>query len=86
LKRIWNLARYIGIRDSLVDEWKPKGASEMMLIEPLAENFFQYQFWIEQSVKRARTPARSEDPEYAGWKANMRELNAHSRLKERIEG
>jgi hypothetical protein len=86
LKGIWNLARYIGIRDSLGDKWKPKGASEMMLIEMLTETFFQWQYWLEQSVKRSQTPARNEDPELASWKAARRELNAHSRLKERIEG
>ena len=58
----------------------------MALIEMLAATFFQWQYWLEQSVKRAKTPERTEDPEYSRSKASMREQNAHSRLIERHEG
>ncbi len=45
----------------------------------LAQTFFQWQYWLEETVKRSQTEPRKEHYEYRKWKqANERIKNAHS--------
>jgi hypothetical protein len=75
MKQVWNVARYIGVRESFIDEWSPRGGIELSLIDMMAQTWFQWQYWLERTVQRSQTPVRSEDPEYARWKAGKRAEN-----------
>lgn len=70
MKQLWNIARYLGVRDSFIDEWNPKGGIEIALIDMMTQSYFQWQYWLEQTVMRSDTRERHEHPEYSKWMAN----------------
>jgi hypothetical protein len=67
MKQFWNIARYLGVRDSFIDEWVPRGGIETALIDMMTQSYFQWQYWIEQTVKRSKTKEKTERPEYLRW-------------------
>jgi len=67
MRDAWSVARYLGLRESFLDEWHPKGGIELSLIDMLAQAFFQWQYWLEQTIKRSQTREREEHPEYQKW-------------------
>jgi len=69
MKQVWNIARYMGVRDSFIQDWKPTGGIEFSLIDMLTQAYFQWQFWIEQTVTRSLTREREQHPEYSRWLA-----------------
>lgn len=68
MRDAWSVARYLGLRESFIDEWHPKGGIELSLIDMLAQAFFQWQYWLEQTIKRSQTRPREEHYEYQKWK------------------
>jgi hypothetical protein len=68
MKQAWNIARFLGVRESFIDDWNPQGATEVALIDMLAQTYFQWQYWLEQVVLRSETRPRSEHPDYVEWK------------------
>lgn len=83
MKQVWNIARYLGVRESFIDEWGPKGGIEVAMIDMLAEAYFQWQYWLEQTVRRSQTKEQLEHPEYSRWKACLQREN---KWYERDEG
>ena len=75
MKEMWNIARYLGVRESFIDDWQPQDGIEIALIDMMAQSYFQWQFWMEQTVKRSQTREREEHPEYREWKSRKREEN-----------
>jgi hypothetical protein len=75
MKEVWNIARYLGVRESFINDWCPKGGIEVALIDMLAQSYFQWQFWLEQTVKRSQTEERSEHPAYTDWKRRRKADN-----------
>lgn len=73
MKQPWNIARYLAVRDSFIDEWNPRGGIELSMIDIMAQAYFQWQFWIEQTVRRSQTPERDEHPQYTEWKRHQAE-------------
>ncbi len=65
MKGMWNIARYLGVRESFLDDWQPKGGIEVALIDMIAQSYFQWQYWLEQTVKRSETRERETHPDYA---------------------
>jgi hypothetical protein len=68
MQEAWRKARYLGVRQSFVEEWQPRGGIELALIDMLAQSFFLYLHWTEESVKRAQTEPRREAEDYVKWK------------------
>jgi hypothetical protein len=73
MRDAWSVARYLGLRESFLDEWQPKGGIELSLIDMLAQAFFQWQYWLEQTIKRSQTREREEHPEYQKWQRQRNE-------------
>lgn len=69
MREAWRKARYLGLRQSFVEEWQPRGGIELALVDMLAQSFFQYLYWTEESVKRSQTEPRREAEDYIQWKA-----------------
>ncbi len=67
MKEVWNIARYLGVRETFITDWKPSGGLEMSLIDMLAQSYFQWQFWLEETVKRSQTQERKPHREYQRW-------------------
>jgi len=78
MKDAWNIAKYFGLRESFISEWQPRGGIELSLIDMLAQAFFQWQYWLEETVKRSETEPRREHHEYAEWKHRKQELHKKS--------
>ena len=72
MKQVWNIARYLGVRESFIDDWQPNGGIEVALIDMMAQTYFQWQFWLEQTVKRSETKERVEHHEYSKWIAQRK--------------
>jgi hypothetical protein len=78
MKGLWNIARYLGVRESFIADWKPQGGIEVALIDMMTQSWFQWQYWLEQTVKRSQTEERREHPEYTQWQAQrQREYKAY---------
>ncbi|MFL6211817.1 MAG: hypothetical protein ACJ74W_23420 [Pyrinomonadaceae bacterium] len=67
MRTAWHVASYLGLRESLITEWQPRGGIELSLIDMLAQAFLQYQHWVKQSVLRSETREREVHPEYEQW-------------------
>lgn len=78
MQELWNIARYLGVRESFINDWQPQGGIEVALIDMLAQSFFQWQYWLEQTVKRSETSPKQEHPEYKEWQRNRKEFNQGS--------
>jgi hypothetical protein len=78
MKQLWNIARYLGVRESFIAEWQPKGGIEIALIDMLAQSYFQWQYWLEQTVKRSQTRPREEHPDYKEWQRLRKKYNEES--------
>ncbi len=68
MRSAWNVASYLGLRESFITEWEPRGGIELSLIDMLVQAFFQYQYWMKESVTRTETEPRHEEEEYTKWK------------------
>ncbi len=68
MKDAWNRASYLGLRDSLIEEWQPKGGIELTMIDAITQAWLMLQHWTEESVRRAKTRPREEDHQYREWK------------------
>jgi hypothetical protein len=81
MRTAWQVASYLGLRQSFITEWRPRGGIELSLIDILAQSFLQYQYWVKQSVMRSTTEPRREAEGYAEWKQYKRaEYKAHGWL------
>lgn len=78
LKDAWTRARYLGLRESFITEWQPRGGVELSMIDAMAQAFMQLQYWTEQTVLRSRTEPREEAYEYQKWKQYQREAKTES--------
>lgn len=79
MKGLWNIARYLGVRESFVEDWQPQGGIEIAMIDMLAQSFFQWHYWLELTVMRSETRPREEHHEYQKWKhSNEKTKNAKS--------
>jgi hypothetical protein len=67
MRTAWNVASYLGLRESFISEWQPRGGIELSLIDMLAQAFLMYQHWMKQSVLRTETRERLVHPEYERW-------------------
>ena len=67
MRTAWNVASYLGLRESFIAEWEPRGGIELSLIDMLAQAFLQYQYWVKQSVLRTETREREIHPEFEKW-------------------
>lgn len=66
-------ARYIVIRQGLIDEWQARPGSEMLLIDMLAQTRFLYELWLRRHVFEAThdctglTASERERRKYGEW-------------------
>jgi hypothetical protein len=42
----WDRAKFLAIRDVLMKDWQPRGGTETLLIDTLAQAHFEYQRWL----------------------------------------
>lgn len=71
-KDVWKRAHFVVIFQEMVEEYKPRGAIEMSMVEMVAVNYFLWQHWVGEHLQRARTEPRRESNDYQQW-AKMKE-------------
>ncbi|HEX8282455.1 MAG TPA: hypothetical protein VF588_03835 [Pyrinomonadaceae bacterium] len=57
-------AQHLAIRDGLIEEWRPRGASEYILIDQMTHAYVMQIHWTEEAMRRAQTEPRVESYEY----------------------
>lgn len=68
-----DLARFMALRLSLVEEWKPRPGVETMLVDMLCQAQAAYELWMSRHVTMVKTPSLSEPDgmegslAYGGW-------------------
>lgn len=70
----WTRAQYLAIRDGFIEQWQPKGAIEIAMIDMMAQAFSQYLFWNETVQQRATTnivalSSKEQSKNNNGWVA-----------------
>jgi hypothetical protein len=60
-------AQYLSIRDGLIEEWRPRGASEFILIDQMTQSYVMQIHWTEEAMLRAQTVPRTESNEFRKW-------------------
>jgi hypothetical protein len=60
----WRRAQYLAIRDGLIEEWRPRGASEFILIDQMTQSYVMQMHWTEVAMTRAHGEPRNESYEY----------------------
>ena len=68
MRSAWKRAKFLGVRDSFIDEYQPEGGVEIALVDTMAQAYFLQLYWTEESVKRTRAHPRQESEEYREWK------------------
>jgi len=68
----------------MVEEWKPRGAIELSMIEVLAVNYFLWRYWVMEHLQRAKSEPRRESQDYQQWR-NDRKVSymANGQLEKR---
>lgn len=51
----WSRAQYLAVREGFIEQWQPKGAIEIAIIDMMTQAFSQYLFWNEVVQRRATT-------------------------------
>jgi hypothetical protein len=73
MKSAWKRAKFLGVRDSFIDEYEPEGGVEVALVDTMAQAYFLQLHWTEESVRRTQTDPRRRRYEYARWERYKRE-------------
>ena len=68
MRSAWKRAKFLGVRDSFIDEYEPEGGVEVALVDTMAQAYFLQLHWTEEAVRRTNTDPRRHSYEYAEWK------------------
>ena len=55
----WRRAQYLAVRDALIEEWKPRGATELILIDQMTHSYVMQLHWTEEAKRRAASTRSS---------------------------
>lgn len=67
LRKPWKVASYLGLRESFISEWQPRGGIELSLIDVLVQAFLGWQHFLSQLVMRSQTELRRSNQGYIQW-------------------
>lgn len=73
MRSAWKRAKFLGVRDSFIDEYQPEGGVEVALVDTMAQAYFLQLHWTEEAVRRTKTDPRRETYEYNQWRQFKRE-------------
>ena len=74
----WKRAQYLAARDGLIEEWRPRGASEYILIDQMTHAYVMQLHWTEEAMSRAQLEPRVESYEFREWmRYRKAEAKAH---------
>lgn len=68
MRSAWKRAKFLGVRDSFIDEYEPEGGVEVALVDTMAQAYFLQLHWTEESIRRTKSDPRRHSLEYAEWR------------------
>lgn len=68
MRTAWKRAKFLGVRDSFLDEYEPEGGVEVALVDTMAQAYFLQLHWTEEGVRRTQSDPRRHSYEYSQWK------------------
>ena len=75
---VFRRAQYLAVRDGLIEEWRPRGASEFILIDQMTQAYVMQLHWAEEAMRRSQGEPRVESYDYRQWKEYRKaEAKAH---------
>lgn len=74
MRSAWKRAKFLGVRDSFIDEYQPEGGVEIALVDTMAQAYFLQLHWTEEAVKRTNADPRRHSYEYSQWQQYKREV------------
>jgi len=73
MRSAWKRAKFLGVRDSFLDEYQPEGGVEIALVDTMAQAYFLQLHWTEEAVRRTNADPRRHSYEYQKWERYKRE-------------
>lgn len=73
MRSAWKRAKFLGVRDSFIDEYQPEGGVEVALVDTMAQAYFLQLHWTEEAVRRTNADPRRHSYEYEKWERYKRE-------------
>jgi hypothetical protein len=73
MRSAWKRAKFLGVRDSFLDEYQPGGGVEVALVDTMAQAYFLQLHWTEEAVRRTNADPRRHSYEYEKWERYKRE-------------
>ena len=73
MRSAWKRAKFLGVRDSFLDEYQPEGGVEVALVDTMAQAYFLQLHWTEEAVRRTNADPRRHSYEYEKWERYKRE-------------
>lgn len=73
MRSAWKRAKFLGVRDSFIDEYQPEGGVEVALVDTMAQAYFLQLHWTEEAVRRTNADPRRQSDEYQKWQRYKRE-------------
>ena len=67
LRKPWKVACYLGLRESFISEWQPRGGIELGLIDFLVQAYLGWQHFLSQLMLRSQTELRKSNEGYIQW-------------------
>jgi hypothetical protein len=74
MRSAWKRAKFLGVRDSFLDEYQPEGGVEVALVDTMAQAYFLQLHWTEEAVRRTNADPRRHSYEYEKWERYKREV------------
>ena len=68
----WARAQHLAVRDGLIEEWKPRGASEFILIDQMTQAYVMQLHWTEEAMRRSIGEPRLETAAFCEWRRRQR--------------
>ena len=65
---LFRRAQYLAVRDGLIEEWRPRGTSEFILIDQMTQAYVMQNHWAEEAMRRSVGEPRRESYDYRQWK------------------
>jgi len=58
-KDVWQRAHFVAVFEGMLEEYKPRGAIELSMVEMVAVQYFLWRHWTMEHLQRAKTKPRS---------------------------
>jgi hypothetical protein len=80
MRSAWKRAKFLGVRDSFIDEYQPEGGVEVALVDTMAQAYFLQLHWTEEAIRRTQADPRRHSYEYSLWERFKKESSCKAQM------